>query len=146
MSAHRRVRFAEDSRNSSNQDTLAVHSRTSQSSSFIESQLEEKSRLETSRAEQRENVRVAEQRAHNAMMLARSMQTEIRNSNAKLQKLGAKPQGSPQSPTKSLTSQLITSKEKPVEKQVDPLPDIWREHDIISTPMAWISGVLLLVK
>ena len=146
MSARRRVRFAEDSRNSSSHDTLAVHSWTLQSSSFIEGQLEEKRRLETSRAEQLENVRLAEQRAHDAMKLARSMQADIRSSNAKLQKSGAKPQGSPQSPTKPFASQLITSKETLVEKRADPQPDIWREHDIISMPMAWISDVLLLVK
>ena len=146
MSAHRRVRFAEDSRDSSDQDILAVPSRTSQSSSFIESQLEEKRRLEISRAEHFENVRLAGQRAHDAMMLARSMQADIRNSNAKLQRLGANTQGSPKSSKNLHPTQLITSKEKHVETRVDPLPEIWKEHEIIAMPMAWISDVLLLVK
>ena len=151
----RRVRFAQDydtPSSPSDQDTLALPrlARSSQTSSkhthteFVEHQREEYIAHETSRTEHLENVRLAAQRAHDAMMLARSMQADIRSSNAKFQRYGhgVKSQGAPLSPRKPSAAQLITS----TEKHANPLPDDWKEHDIISVPMAWINDVFQLMK
>ena len=159
MSSHRRVRFAEDPRTLADQFTPAAPqtARISKSTSqppqqeFIESQHEETEAtraFETSRAEQLDNARLAAQRAHDAMMLARSMQADIRNCNAKLDRFGhnAQIQGKGPSPTKTSTtqpsSQLITRK----DMYAGPRPELWREPDVISVPMTWIADLFLLVK
>ena len=108
----RRVRFI-DARKSSDQAAI-----------------EEMAALERSRKEEQlENVRLAAQRAHEAMMLARSMQADIRSSNERRQRLGP----APQSP--ELTS----------SRPVTP-PNSFSEQNILSLPLAWIKDGFLLIK
>jgi hypothetical protein len=150
MSNNRRVRFAEDSRKSPNQATLAAPqpARTLDSSSpplhpdFVEARCEERAALEALRTKHLENASLAAQRAHDAMMLARSMQFDIRSSNAKLQKFkkSVENQGTPQPP--SATQRTTSCKENHTFLNLD----IKRENDLMSMPMAWIADVFLLVK
>ena len=97
MSSNRRVRFAEDYRKSFDHADLttapqpvraleAITLAQPRGSELVESQLDWA--LETSRTEQLENSSLAAQRAHDAVMLARSMQAEIQSSNVKLRRCG----------------------------------------------------------
>ncbi len=145
---NRRVRFAEVSPKSSDQAALAAPrtARDSQASSqspqeFIESQ---SLAIESSRAEHLENVRLAAQRAHDAVMMARSMQADIRSSNARLQSFGQgfKCQGTRRSPQGLSAVQHTPSQ----ENHAVPYPENCKEQNIISAPMAWITGVFHLIK
>ena len=156
MSSNRRVRFAEDPLKFSGQAARPVPRpvqtrpvQTPQQPQYleiVEDQRDEQAALETSsRAEHLENVRLAAQRAHDAMMLARSMRADIRSSNAKMQRLGVKNE----STTLSKHDQLLAAAEPNcpntrTEQHVDPLLDIMKDQDIIAVPMAWISSVFLL--
>ena len=131
----RRVRFSDDS----HQSSVPVP--------IIEDLQEKQAVLEaSSRAEQLENVRLAAQRAHDAVMLARSMRADIRSNNAKLQRSG---QGSrpneitPHAHSKSSVTQPIKCTEQYPGPQ---LLDILKDQEIMAVPMAWISNVLLINK
>ena len=153
MSTNRRVRFAEDSHMSSDQATRSAprYARTALSSSppscseSIESHFEERVMIETSRIEHLENARLAAQRAREAMIMAKSVQADIRNSNAKLHKIekDTKNQCTPSSQAKPPATQLNITK----EKHAGPKPqNYYKEQNIISVPMAWIADVLLQIK
>ena len=98
------------------------------------------------RAEKLENVRLAAQRAQEAVMLARSMQADIRSGNAKLQRSagqGVRNEGTPQTYTQSSATQSAENHGVPL------LLDALKNHEIMVTmavPMAWISNVLRINK
>jgi hypothetical protein len=145
MSSNRRVHFADVPHKSSDQAALAAPSsaRNSQASSqlpheFIESQA---LALESSRTEHLENVHLAAQRAHDAVMMARSMQADIRSSNARLQSFG---QGFGSEGTRRSPSDLSAVQRTPSEENHSgSFPEL---QNIISSPMAWITDVFNRIK
>jgi hypothetical protein len=135
MQSIRRVRFSKDTLQSSE---VAAE--------LIENQREKAAAHERSlRSAHLENVRLAAQRAHDAVMLARSMQADIRNGNAKLQKSEQviRSEGTPQVHTESAVTQSMPSTEK---RDGPLLLDILKEQDIVAVPIAWISNMLLINK
>jgi hypothetical protein len=103
--------------------------------------------FETSlRADHLVNVRLAEQRAHDAMMMARSMQADIRNNNARLQSFGqgVKTSCTPKSPIIS-ASKPITSPVKHADALHDYF-DLLKDQSIVAVPVAWITDVFSLNK
>jgi hypothetical protein len=164
MSSYRRVRFVENLPKSSDRPAhpapRIVQTRLIQTSppsqpqyqEIVENQSNEDVDLDaSSRAEHLENVRLAAQRAHDAVMLARSMQADIRSSNAKMQRQGVITEKPPRpQPKQSLSATEPNTRTGQhagplLEKHVGPqLLDVVKDQNIMSMPMAWISNVLHL--
>ncbi len=154
MPSDRRVRFAEDNHKSSERRAAPRPFQTSQSALqsqppvIVDSQLGEESDFDTSsRAEQILNIHLAHQRGHDAMMLARSMQTDIRSNNERLQRFGTdvKNESWPKSRSLESDTKLIRS----TEKHTDPKRyyfDFLKDNDIMSVPVAWITDIFHLSK
>ncbi len=151
--SNRRVRFADDPLETTDRVPRAVlqTAQTYQPSSqcehpeVIETPPWERAVLETSkRAEHLVNIRLAEQRAHDAMMKARSMQAEIRSNNARVHRFGeeVKNNGRTKSQTKPTETQLIEC----TGKQGDLFFNISKDQNIMTLPMAWITDVFLYIK
>ena len=75
------------------------------------------------------------------MMLARSMQADIRSNNTRLQRFGkdVKNEGSPK-PQIRVTTNLIASTEKHDAPMLDYF-DILKDNNIMNASMAWITDV-----
>ena len=131
MSSNRRVRFAEDS----------DKSQSSPRPEIIENPLEENVALEMSLRAQ--NVRSAEQRAHDAVMLARAMQADIQSSNAKLQRFG---QGLKSGDGSLSHTEPAAAQTTSTDNQVGQLLNILNDQDIVAAPMGRITNAFLLNK
>jgi hypothetical protein len=157
MPSDRRVRFADDFPLSSDQPAQAAQGpvQNSQSNSHpphlhnIEAKGEiGATNLEASlRAEHLVNVRLAEQRAHDAMMLARSLRADIRSNNAKQQSSGRfmKNDGPPK--TKTILHPSDTRLVTKTETREGPLLDyfeILKNQSIMTVPVAWVTEVFHL--